>query len=134
MNGDILTDLDLAYSMRIMSRINHYLPFQLRGGTSKSVWSAEQNNIGELINFIEKPKHSFLVSMGIYMLNKEVLSFIPKNENFGFDTLMLKFLELKKSVQIKEINGYWLDIGRPDDYMQAIEEFEQMKSIFLHEK
>jgi len=28
-------------------------------------------------------------------------------------------------------DGYWLDIGRPDDYAQAIEEFESMRSRFL---
>jgi len=68
------------------------------------------------------------------MLNREVMNFIPKNESFGFDSLMIKFLETGKKVKIQEFNGYWLDIGRPDDYMQAIEEFEKMKSVFLHEK
>lgn len=135
MNGDILTDLD--YGLFYDNHVKNKSLFTISASRREQVnlyGVLEQNTKGELINFIEKPKHSFLVSMGIYMLNKEVLSFIPKNESFGFDTLMLKFLELKKAVQIKEFNGHWLDIGRPDDYMQAIEEFEQMKSIFLHEK
>lgn len=135
MNGDILTDLD--YGLFYENHVKKNALFTISSSRREQInlyGVLEKNESGELTNFIEKPKHSFLVSMGIYMLNQEVLSFIPKNESFGFDTLMLRFLDLKKKVQIEEFSGHWLDIGRPDDYMQAIEEFEQMKSVFLHEK
>lgn len=74
------------------------------------------------------------MSMGVYMANRQVLDYIPENTTYGFDQLMLQFLEKNKSVEISEFNGYWLDIGRPDDYMQAIEEFEKIKNLFLHEQ
>ena len=64
------------------------------------------------------------------MLNKRVLNFIPKTK-FGFDSLMLKLLDLGEKVRVEKFEGYWLDIGRPDDYMKAIEDFESMKNFFI---
>jgi len=134
MNGDILTDLD--YGNFYSNHVQKNGLFSISSARREQInlyGVLEKNESNKLTKFLEKPKHSFLVSMGIYMVNKKALVDIPKNESFGFDQLMLKFLELKKDVLVEEFNGYWLDIGRPDDYMQAIEEFEQLKSKFLHE-
>jgi NDP-sugar pyrophosphorylase family protein len=91
----------------------------------------EKSDQGYLTGFHEKPKTRFEVSMGIYMLSKGVLKFIPYNEPYGFDRLMLDMIKQNEKVHVKPFSGYWLDIGRPDDYMQAIDEFESKKNIFL---
>ncbi|EMG00594.1 hypothetical protein LEP1GSC123_1330 [Leptospira borgpetersenii str. 200701203] len=44
---------------------------------------------------------------------------------------MLKLIELDKPVSVQPHEGYWLDIGRPDDYEKAIEEFETMKNTLF---
>jgi NDP-sugar pyrophosphorylase family protein len=44
---------------------------------------------------------------------------------------MSDLLNSGKQVSVSNFEGYWLDIGRPDDYMQAIEEFDKMKDLFL---
>ena len=44
---------------------------------------------------------------------------------------MHKLIKSKIKVKVREFEGYWLDIGRPDDYMKAIEDFDSMKNIFL---
>ena len=67
------------------------------------------------------------------MLSKPVTEFIPNGKLYGFDSLMLDLLKVNKKIIAKKFEGYWLDIGRPDDYLQAIEEFENMKSKFIHE-
>ena len=89
----------------------------------------DENNT--LTGFKEKPEHHYLVSMGIYMVNRKVLDFIPEDTFYGFDTLMLDLLKKHENVGVKPFDGYWLDIGRPDDYMQAIEEFDTNKEKFL---
>jgi NDP-sugar pyrophosphorylase family protein len=43
---------------------------------------------------------------------------------------MLDLIKSKRPVSVKRYDGYWLDIGRPDDYAQAIDEFEKMKGRF----
>lgn len=58
--------------------------------------------------------------MGVYAASKKVLDYIPQNEYFGFDMLMLELLENKIQIGIYEHKGYWMDIGRPSDYEQAI--------------
>jgi NDP-sugar pyrophosphorylase family protein len=44
---------------------------------------------------------------------------------------MLDLIKNKNNAAIYEYTGYWLDIGRPDDYMDAIDQFEKNKKLFL---
>jgi NDP-sugar pyrophosphorylase family protein len=69
--------------------------------------------------------------MGIYMVCKKAVEYIPENTLYGFDHLMLDLINDNQIVNVKSFNGYWLDIGRPDDYMQAIDIFENDSSRFL---
>ena len=64
------------------------------------------------------------------MANKKIKNHIP-NAYFGFDNLMLDLLSEKMPVRLYEFNGYWLDIGKPDDYIKAIEDFETLKDKLL---
>jgi len=132
MNGDILTDLDFAafhdehdqsgslFSISSMQR---------RHRVDYGVLDIDPG--GCLTGFREKPEVDYQVSMGIYMLNTEALQYIPPATSFGFDNLMLKLLELNRQIDVRPFSGYWLDIGRPDDYARAIDEFESMRSRFL---
>lgn len=132
MNGDILTDLNFDEFYNFHANNNNDFTI--------SSYVREQINLygvldvdahGNLSGFREKPKTTFEVSMGIYMLNKKVMRFIPYNQSYGFDNLMLDMIKAGTPANVKKFAGYWLDIGRPDDYMQAIEEFEQKQSVFL---
>ncbi len=71
--------------------------------------------------------------MGVYAVNKKILEFIPENQPYGFDHLMLDLLKADNPAAVIPFSGYWLDIGRPDDYAQAVEEFEQKKEMLLGE-
>jgi NDP-sugar pyrophosphorylase family protein len=88
---------------------------------------------GRLVGFKEKPKTEFDVSMGVYMVNRDVLAMVPSGKPYGFDTLMLEMLASGRGVVVQDFAGYWLDIGRPDDYTQAIEDFERMRARLLRE-
>ena len=73
----------------------------------------------KVTGFKEKPEYNFEVSMGVYVMNRKILEHIPDNQHFGFDNLMLTLLEKKQNISIYRFKGYWLDIGRPDDYARA---------------
>ena len=134
MNGDILTDLRYEELLR-----NHVDGQQLF--TISSFQRAVHVDFGVLdtddgrvlTGFKEKPTHRYDVSMGIYVLSRAVLEHVPEDRPFGFDDLMHELLRRKKTVNLSRHEGYWLDIGRPDDYMQAIEEFERHKHVFLRQ-
>ena len=125
MNGDVLTDLDLNKFYN--DHINRESNFTI--GAYKRQEKVEygvlhSNEKSELIMFEEKPTNKYLVSMGIYMMSKSNLEHIPKNTFFGFDHLMDTLIEKKLFPYIYEFDGYWLDIGRPDDYEKAINDNE----------
>jgi len=132
MNGDVLTDLNFSDIHDF--HINNNNLFTISSYERKQINDygvLDVNNECLLYNFREKPVHKFEVSMGIYMLNKKVLEFIPENIAFGFDQLMLTMLKEKKNVMIKKHLGYWLDIGRPDDYEQATNDYNKIIKKFI---
>ena len=65
------------------------------------------------------------------MINKKIIKFIDQNVEFGFDNLMYKLLSKNKKVKVSAFSGYWLDIGRPDDYKKANEDFKNLKKKFF---
>ena len=88
---------------------------------------SSDNNV---IGFREKPVLDFNVSMGIYVMNKKILKHIPKDK-FGFDDLIIRLLAKNEKVAVSVYDGYWMDIGRPEDFFSANEDFETMRGKFL---
>lgn len=134
MNGDILTDLNYSDFYERHAKDGELFTISSFTREQKIDYGVlETDQLNSLTGFLEKPSKSFEVSMGVYMVSSKILDYIPKNSPYGFDNLMLEMLKDKKQVRVRNFNGYWLDIGRPDDYMQAIEEFGEMKSRFINE-
>lgn len=134
MNGDILTDL--SYSDLFDEHVSKHNIFTISSHVREQKIDygvLEVDASGYLCSFLEKPKTKYMVSMGVYMANRRILSFIPQDQIYGFDNLMLDLMAAKQPASVREFDGYWLDIGRPDDYIQAIEEFDQMKPRFIGE-
>lgn len=132
MNGDILTDLD--YRKLIESHKNHgaiatVATYQRDANIDFGV--LEQNSEHKIIAFREKPTYHFDVSMGVYVFSKRILDYVPADTPFGFDQLMYALIAKNEDVYSYPHTGYWLDIGRPDDYARSIEEFERYKDRFL---
>lgn len=132
MNGDILTDLNFSelYDSHCKEK-NLFTISATQREQINSYGVLKSDSKNNLTGFKEKPTEHFLVSMGIYMVGKKILDIIPKNLAFGFDHLMLELITRKTFPKIKLHKGYWLDIGHPDDYAKAIDEFEAKKSAFL---
>jgi NDP-sugar pyrophosphorylase family protein len=129
MNGDILTDLN--FDTFYTSHVNRGSDFTIAANTriDKVEYGVlYKNDNSELIGFEEKPTNQYLVSMGVYMMNKTNMNFIPPNTFFGFDNLMNELIKSELLPYIYEFDGYWLDIGRPDDYEKAIN--DNIKNAF----
>lgn len=121
MNGDVLTDLNFSSLWEDHVRNNSLFTISSHRRVEKIDYGLlyqDDNNF--LKRFEEKPDYSFLVSMGVYVVNKKILNYIPENSFFGFDDLMHKLLNKNEPVRIYEYNGDWLDIGRPSDYEKAL--------------
>lgn len=132
MNGDILTDLN--YRSFLGNHIACAANFTIAAfqRVLKSEYGVLRIDATEkLCGFEEKPEYRFDVSMGVYAVNRQVLMHIPEHTPYGFDHLMLDLLASGNPASVSRHSGYWLDIGRPDDYMQAIDEFDALKDTFL---
>lgn len=123
MNGDVLTDLDYAkfYDFHINSgNIYTISSYQREQMNDYGVLYINNNNL--LVDFKEKPKNILNVSMGVYMASKRLIDHIPNNKKYGFDDLMNDLIKKNEKINVKKHNGYWLDIGRPDDYERACQD------------
>jgi NDP-sugar pyrophosphorylase family protein len=125
MNGDVLSDIsfsDLMHEHEKSNSIFTISSFKRKQISDYGVLEIDENK--SLIGFKEKPVVEFDVSMGIYIANKKILDYIPHNQSYGFDQLMLDLIENNKPAKVIRYNGYWLDIGRPDDYAKACEDID----------
>ena len=131
MNGDILTDLDFAKLHDDHAASGSV--FTISSSCREDVidFGVLETDNGRLVNFREKPRAQYEVSMGVYMLSTRVLDYIPRERLYGFDSLMLDLIAAGETVAVRRFGGYWLDIGRPDDYARAIDEFAAMRGRFL---
>ncbi len=127
MNGDILTDV--RYGEFLAAHIEEDRLFTISAAARNQridygVLKTTEDNV--LCGFEEKPSIPFLVSMGVYAVSRRVLDAIPVDQAFGFDDLVLGFLGEGERVVAVPHDGYWLDIGRPDDYERAIDDWPEL--------
>ena len=128
MNGDILCDLDYRkFYEQHSARKNDVTVSVFKRDTKIDFGVLKFNQKNEITEFIEKPIYDFNVSMGVYCINKSVISALKKGETYGFDNLMIDSIREGKKVIAEPFDGFWLDIGRPDDYDSANENYEQIK-------
>jgi len=91
------------------------------------------DNNDDLTGYIEKPSYNFSVSMGIYVFEPRILNHIPYNNYLDFPDLVLKLIAAGERVRGFRFDGYWQDLGRKDDYEQAVKDFETLRTSILGE-
>ena len=135
MNGDVLTDMDYA------AMLEHHVA----SGAAVTVASTRRHvNISlgvmefedasapqRVTNYVEKPTLSYEVSMGVYCFHPRSLEHIEAGARLDFPDLIWRLLAAGERVEAWRPEGYWLDLGRYDDYEQAIAEFEEMRERLL---
>jgi NDP-sugar pyrophosphorylase family protein len=129
MNGDILCDLNYRAFFDIHVQANSLISVSVYRRQLKidfGVLRYDEN--GNLNEYQEKPIYDFDVSMGIYCMNRSVIEALPRGVKYGFDNLMVDGIANKQRIHIRPFSGYWLDIGRPDDYQYANEHFKELSS------
>jgi len=129
MNGDILCDLDYAdfYHYHVAHQNDVTVSVYKRTTTIDfGVIKYDSHNIAR--EFVEKPVYHFDVSMGVYCLNRSVVDQLGKGKSYGFDDLMIDGIRNRKKIEVKPFEGFWFDLGRPEDFDLANEQYEGLKS------
>ena len=83
-------------------------------------------NNNKITAFHEKPLIRQNVCIGVNCFNKKIISLIPKNLKFSFDDLILKLIKKKETIDNYSFKGFWLDMGRPEDYDRINNEFSKI--------
>jgi NDP-sugar pyrophosphorylase family protein len=133
-NGDVLTTLDLRDLLRFHKEQNAIATIASHHRQSKiDLGVIQRDGDHQITGYIEKPIYDFLVSMGIYVFEPKVLSYINRDQYLDFPDLVKKLIAAGERVVAYEFNGYWEDLGRADDYERASHDFEKMRTQFLPE-
>lgn len=122
-NADVLTDIDFRALLANHASSGSVITIATARRNHRIDYGVVYEAGGTLAGFEEKPVVQYLVSMGVYAASRRVLDFIPPTGPFGFDQLLLRFLAENERVTVHHHTGFWLDIGRPDDYELANEKF-----------
>ena len=125
MNSDILTNIDL----------NRFFKTFISSGADMAVATSsyhvdvpygilEVDGNNQVNSLKEKPRYTYYSNAGIYLIKKELLSLVPENEFYNVTDLMDKLISNNKKLISYPILGYWLDIGKHDDYRKAQEDIK----------
>jgi dTDP-glucose pyrophosphorylase len=126
-NSDLLTNLDYEH---------FFVDFLNQGADLAIVTIPYQVNIpyavletadGQVKNFKEKPTYTYYSNGGIYLLKKTALKYIPKDTYFNATDLMEKLIQEGKKVVSYPLSGYWLDIGKHEDFEKAQIDIKHIK-------
>ena len=127
MNSDLLTTIDFAEfydafishdaDMAVAATSYHVdIPY--------AVLEVGENGIVQSLK--EKPRYTYYSNAGIYLIKKSVLSYIPDNQVFDSTDLIEKLVGENKKVITYPILGYWLDIGKLEDYKKAQDDIRHL--------
>lgn len=131
LNGDSFFDVDLIKFYRLHSQNNSDISLALRKvSNAERYGTIEKDKDHRIISFKEKSglAKEGIINGGVYILDKKIYSAsTPSNKNFSIEK---DFFEKElQSIQIKgfEFEGYFIDIGIPEDYTKAQHDLKGFK-------
>jgi NDP-mannose synthase len=132
MNGDVLTTLDYGDLFEAHRRAGNVLTIATHPRVVRTEYGVIHldGQVGEtaaVAAYEEKPEIPYIVSMGVYVAEPAVLEYVDAGSFLDVPDLVVRLLENGQRVGSFLYEGYWLDIGRHDDYEKAIVEYETLK-------
>jgi NDP-mannose synthase len=134
MNGDVLTTLDFRELLHHHAQQRNMITIATHERTVKINYGVlyvdPDDPDSQLVQaYEEKPEIASTVSMGIYVLEPRALGFLPAEGYFDFPDLVQALLAAGERVGTYAHSGLWFDIGRHDDYQQAVETWTESQGV-----
>ncbi len=127
MNSDLLTNINLEAMFVLLLEKGADMAVGTIPYNVKVPYATLQLDQGRVESLKEKPTETYHTNGGIYLMKKEMLNYIPDRSYFNATDLINKLVEKKKKVISFQILGYWLDIGKPEDFEKAHEDVKSLK-------
>ncbi len=126
MNGDILTNINFSSILDFHNDMGAIATMCVKEYIQDIPYGVVSTTKNILEGLSEKPKFSYFINAGIYILSPEALKYLPqKVEYFDMTSLFLSIKEHSNKVFTYPINDYWLDIGRLSDLERARYEYSK---------
>ena len=122
MNSDLYTNIDIDKMYNSMIEQNADMIIASKDysvSVPYAIFETESTN--QIKSFVEKPKYTYSSNAGIYIFKRELIEMIPVNEFFDITDLIDKLLKSNYRIFHHPIRGYWIDIGKLEDYNKAID-------------
>lgn len=128
MNSDLLTNIDFADFYKSFKDANADMAVAATSyhvDVPYAVLETDENQNVKTLK--EKPRYTYFSNAGIYIIKKKLLNMIPEGEFYDITDLMEKVIEMNYKLITYPINGYWLDIGKHEDFKKAQEDIKHIK-------
>lgn len=128
MNSDLLTNIDFADFFKTYKETNADMAVAATSYHVDVPYAVLEVTDGvEVKSLKEKPRYTYYSNAGIYIIKKEILKMIPENQFYDITDLMERVLEMNLKLVTYPINGYWLDVGKHEDFKKAQEDIKHIK-------
>jgi dTDP-glucose pyrophosphorylase len=129
MNSDLLTNIDFSDFFKTYKESNADMAVATTSYHVDVPYAIlEVEGDGTAVKSLkEKPRYTYYSNAGIYIMNKKLLKMIPENEFYDITDLMDRVLEMNLKLITYPINGYWLDVGKHEDFKKAQEDIKHIK-------
>jgi NDP-sugar pyrophosphorylase family protein len=120
-NGDILTRLDFAALLAGHAESGADMTAVAAQHQTQIPYGVIESNGSRVERVVEKPTHTHPILAGIYALSPSALDRLPESGRFDVPDLIHKVIETGGTVRRHEMEAFWLDVGRMDDFEAALE-------------
>ncbi|WP_326984850.1 nucleotidyltransferase family protein [Chryseobacterium sp. MYb264] len=128
MNSDLLTNIDFADFFKTYKESNADMAVAATSYHVDVPYAVLEVGEGiEVKSLKEKPRYTYYSNAGIYIMKKKILNMIPKDQFYDITDLMDRILEMNLKLITYPINGYWLDIGKHEDFKKAQEDIKHIQ-------
>jgi NDP-sugar pyrophosphorylase family protein len=132
MNGDVLTSLDYNELFDVHRASGNAMTIASHRRVVKTEYGILHVADGDaataqVVGYEEKPEVPHTVSIGVYILEPHVADYVPADRHFDMPDVVQALIDNGERVGSYMFDGFWLDIGRHEDYERAIAEFDQIE-------
>jgi len=128
-NGDVLCDLNYSEFLDHHIRKRNSLTIATYKRTAKIDFGVIEFDADRVVTgFREKPDLFLDVCMGVNCINRNIIERLEKGKPYGFDNLILDGIRTKEKYMVYPFDGFWLDLGRPEDYDYCNETYSEIKT------
>ncbi len=122
-NGDIISPVNFGSLLEFHQQSHKSMTLCTREFNFQVPYGVLKLNGSQLISIEEKPSQNIFINAGIYVINPELLKYIPEKNRFDMPELINIAIKEGNEIACYPVSDYWLDIGTPQDYIKADKEF-----------